>query len=79
MNSDIFLSEDKHLLRSIGRWSFLRRVCFFLLGAILNWNWLCNPKGTRSVYSIFGRTGHRIAFGVGGAVLLIVGVWMLFV
>ena len=79
MNSDDFFERGQAFIAEHWPLVFLAVGVFLLLGAIMNWNWLCDPKGTRSVYSIFGRTGHRIAFGVGGAVLLIVGVWMLFV
>ena len=75
----IFLSADRHSIAEHWSLVFLAVGVFLLLGAIMNWNWLCDPKGTRSAYSIFGRTGWRIAFGIVGAVLIIVGVWMLFV
>ena len=79
MNSDEVFERVQAFIS--GHWPLVGIAAglFFLLGAILNWNWLCDPKGTRSAYSIFGRTGRRIAFGIVGAVLIIVGVWMLFV
>ena len=79
MKSDDFFERGQAFIAEHWPFVFLAAGVFLLLGAILNWNWLCDPKGTRSAYSIFGRTGRRIAFGVGGVVLLIVGVWMLFV
>ena len=79
MNSDELFERGQAFLAE--HWPLVGIVAgvFFLLGAIMNWNWLCDPKGTHSAYSIFGRTGRRIAFGIVGAVLIIVGVWMLFV
>ena len=79
MNSDDFFERGQAFIAEHWPLIFLAAGVFFLLGAIMNWNWLCDPKGTRSAYSIFGRTRRRIAFRFGGVVLLIVGVWMLFV
>ena len=50
-------------------------VC--LAGAIRNWNWLCDPSGTRDAQSPFGRGGRRLAFGTLGAAMLVIGVWLL--
>ena len=79
MNGDGFFERGQAFIAEHWPLFFLAAGVFFLLGAILNWNWLCDPKGTRSAYRLFGRTGRRVAFGVGGAVLLIVGVWTLLV
>lgn len=79
MNLDEFFERGQGVVSEHWPLADIMAGVFFLLGAIMNWNWLCDPAGTRSAYSIFGRTGRRIAFGYGGVVLLIVGVWMLFV
>ena len=79
MNSDDFFERGQAFIAEHWPLVFVTTGVFFLLGAIMNWNWLCDPKETRSAYSIFGRTVRRIAFCIVGAVLIIVGVWMLFV
>lgn len=50
-------------------------VC--LAGAVRNWDWLCDPSGTRDAQSPFGRGGRRLAFGTLGAAMLVIGVWLL--
>lgn len=45
-----------------------------LVGAVLNWNWLCNPSGAPSSYS---RTGRRLRFFLIGACLIVISITQL--
>ncbi len=45
-----------------------------IIGVVLNWDWLCDPLYTRSMNSIFGRTGRRILFGLLGSIMVLVSV-----
>ncbi len=44
-----------------------------LIGAILNWNWLCDPTGKPS--HRYGRGSRRGIFFLLGVVLIVVGIW----
>lgn len=47
-----------------------------ILGAVRNWNWLCDPTG--APYShLFGRGARRVIFLLLGLVLVIVSLWSL--
>lgn len=48
-----------------------------LLGAVGNWDWLCDPAGTRDAQSPFGRGGRRLAIGTLGAAMVVIGLGML--
>jgi len=41
-----------------------------LIGAIRNWNWLCDPTGTRDAH----RHG-RVVFFLLGVLLIVVSIW----
>lgn len=45
-----------------------------IIGVVLDWDWLCDPLYTRSMNSIFGRTGRRILFGLLGIIMVLVSV-----
>lgn len=45
-----------------------------LIGAILNWNWLCDPTGTRDAYR-HSRGYRRVVFFLLGVLLIVVGIW----
>ena len=45
-----------------------------LIGAILNWNWLCNPTGKPHA-DWYSRGGRRVRFFLLGMVLIVVSVW----
>ena len=43
-----------------------------LIGAIRNWNWLCDPTGTRDAH----RRGYRrVVFFLLGVLLIVVSIW----
>lgn len=56
---------------------------FVVVGAILNWEWLCGSGTVRAfglghlLVSLFGRTGYRIFIGLSGCMLIVAGVLML--
>lgn len=45
-----------------------------LIGAILNWNWLCDPTGAPHSHR-YGRGSRRVIFFLMGVVLIVVGIW----
>ena len=57
--------------------TFLQEHCYIasvligtviLFGAICNWNWLCDPTGTRDAY-------RRVVFFLLGVLLIVVSIW----
>ncbi len=48
-----------------------------LIGAIMNWNWLCDPTGAPHS-NRFGRGSRRGIFFLLGVVLIVVSIWALF-
>ena len=63
--------------------AFLREHWYFvtlvvglvvLIGAILNWNWLCDPIGKPDSHR-YGRGSRRMIFFLLGIVLLVVSIW----
>lgn len=49
-----------------------------LIGAIMNWNWLCDPTGKPDSHS-YGRGSRRVIFFLLGIVLIVVSImsWLL--
>lgn len=49
-----------------------------LIGAIMNWNWLCDPTGKPDSHR-YGRGSRRIIFFLLGIVLIVVSImsWLL--
>ena len=45
-----------------------------LVGAICNWNWLCDPTGTPDVHR-HGRGYRRVVFFLLGVLLIVVSIW----
>ena len=45
-----------------------------LIGAIRNWNWLCDPTGTRDAHR-HGRGYRQVVFFLLGVLLIIVSIW----
>lgn len=45
-----------------------------LIGAIRNWNWLCDPTGAPNSHR-YGRGSRRVIFCLLGVVLIVVGIW----
>ena len=45
-----------------------------LIGAILNWNWLCDPTGAPHSHR-YGRGSRRVIFFLLGVALIVVGIW----
>ena len=45
-----------------------------LIGAIMNWNWLCDPTGTRDAHR-HGRGYRRVVFFLLGVLLIVVSIW----
>ena len=45
-----------------------------LIGAIRNWNWLCDPPGAPHSHR-YGRGSRRVIFFLMGVVLIVVGIW----
>lgn len=47
------------------------------VGAVKNWNWLCNPVGKPDAY-LLSRSMYRIIFGALGLILIFCGAMMIF-
>ena len=49
-----------------------------LMGAIMNWNWLCDPTGKPDSHR-YGRGSRRVIFFLLGIVLIVVSImsWLL--
>ncbi len=78
MISDELFLQVQDFIRLHWYWLDMLFGSVFLIGAVLNWNWLCDPAGAPYSHR-FGRTSRRLIFGAGGAVLLVVGVLQWFV
>ena len=59
-------------------WATLVFGIVLVLGAILNWNWLCNPTGKPDSHR-YGRGPRRVIFFLLGIVLIVVSImsWVL--
>ncbi len=57
-------------------WYFFTLVVgvVLLIGAIMNWNWLCDPTGKPDSHR-YGRGSRRAIFFLLGIVLLVVSIW----
>ena len=47
-----------------------------LIGAIRNWNWLCDPTGKPDSHR-YGRGSRRVIFFLLGIVLIVTSIWSL--
>lgn len=47
------------------------------VGAVKNWNWLCNPVGKPDA-QLLSRGMHRLIFGALGLILIFCGAMMIF-
>ena len=45
-----------------------------LIGVIRNWNWLCDPTGTRDAHR-HSRGYRRVVFFLLGVLLIVVSIW----
>ena len=43
-------------------------------GSILNWNWMCDPTGTRDAHR-HSRGYRRVVFFLLGGLLIVVSIW----
>ena len=55
-------------------WVTLIIGAVLLIGAIMNWNWLCDPTGTRDAYR-HSRGYRRVVFFLLGVLLIVVSIW----
>ena len=65
-----FLQEHRYFITLFGG-------VVILIGAIMNWNWLCDPTGAPHS-NRFGRGFRRVIFFLLGVVLIVVSIWALF-
>ena len=49
-------------------------LAVILIGAIRNWNWLCDPTGTRDAHR-HSRGYRRVVFFLLGVLLIVVSIW----
>ena len=55
-------------------WVTLIIGAVLLIGSIMNWNWLCDPTGTRDAHR-HGRGYRRVVFFLLGVLLIVVSIW----
>ena len=57
-------------------WNWVTLVigAVLLIGAIMNWNWLCDPTGIRGAYR-YSRGYRRVVFFLLGFLLIVVSIW----
>lgn len=57
-------------------WQFVTLAVgvLLLIGAIQNWNWLCDPTGAPHSHR-YGRGSRRMIFFLLGIVLIVVSIW----
>lgn len=57
-------------------WQFVTLAVgvLLLIGAIRNWNWLCDPTGAPHSHR-YGRGSRRVIFFLLGVVLIVVSIW----
>ena len=55
-------------------WVTLIIGAVLLIGAIMNWNWLCDPTGTRDAHR-HSRGYRRAVFFLLGGLLIVVSIW----
>lgn len=65
----IFLQEYQQI-------TFVIMGVVILIGAICNWNWLCDPTGSPYAQH-FGRNSRRVIFSLLGIILIVVSIWEL--
>ena len=53
---------------------FLVFGVLLLIGAIMNWNWLCDPTGKPDSHR-YGRGSRRVIFFLLGVLLIVVSIW----
>ena len=58
------------------QWNWVTLIigAVLLIGAIMNWNWLCDPTGTRDAHR-HGRGYRRVVFFLLGVLLIVVSIW----
>ena len=55
-------------------WVTLMIGVVLLIGAIRNWNWLCDPTGAPNSHR-YGRGARRVIFFLLGVILIVVSIW----
>lgn len=55
---------------------FLITGIVFFIGAVQNWNWLCNPVGKPDAQWL-NRGMYRLIFGALGLILIVCGIMMI--
>ncbi len=56
-------------------WVTLIIGAVLLIGAIMNWNWLCDPAGAPSSHR-YGRGARWVIFFLLGVLLIVVSIWV---
>ena len=66
--------EIAAFLQDHGEWATLIIGAILLIGAIMNWNWLCDPTGKPDSQR-YGRSPRQVIFFLLGIVLIVVSIW----
>ena len=61
-------------LQAHWEWVTLIMGIVSVAGSILNWNWMCDPTGTRDAHR-HSRGYRRVVFFLLGVLLIVVSIW----
>ncbi len=70
------MDSEKIMVILQEHWNFVTLAIgvLLLIGAIRNWNWLCDPTGAPDSHR-YGRSSRRVIFSLLGIVLIVVSIW----
>ena len=72
------MDSEKIMAFLQAHWQFVTLVVgiVLLIGAVRNWNWLCDPTGAPNAHR-YGRGSRRVIFFLLGVVLIVISIWSL--
>ncbi len=72
------MDHEKIMVMLQEHWNWVALIigALLLIGAIMNWNWLCDPTGAPDSHR-YGRGSRRGIFFLLGIVLIVVSIWSL--
>lgn len=72
------MDSEKIMAFLQAHWQFVTLVVgiVLLIGAVRNWNWLCDPTGAPNSHR-YGRGSRRVIFFLLGVALIVISIWSL--
>ena len=74
MNTDALFESGQALVREHWEALLILPGLVLVLGAARDWNWLCDPTGTRDAHR-HSRGYRRVVFFLLGVLLIVVSIW----